>query len=274
MALGETPDGAQLAAPVQQDTASTEALEGSTQTVEAQDSKNPGTKTAETDALAEQKHEQKDKEPVEKAGEITDDALKTAGFDQEDLLKRVAENGGKVPDDVREELRKTFSDEAIKAATKDVEESFSKRFDMNDYIYNTLANGDTKKGVENFKTLSEWCRGNMDKTEIDAINTLLRSDNRDVVRKGLQQAVDAWKKGTEKPMMSGNAEATHTAKKEETFEPLHEMQFRDIMRSKKYQEDPEYASKIDNRRRETIARIGDRPDAHGAYSPVRPPFKG
>jgi hypothetical protein len=138
---------------------------------------------------------------------------------------------------------------------------------MNTFIYKTLADGDAEQGLKNFKILSEWCTKNMPEGKRVAINKLLASGDTDLVVNGLQQAVNAWKAGKEKPMMTGDSPTKPEVK--ETIKPLSKDEFISIMKTKKYQDDPDYAAKIDARRQWTI-------DNHGVafqspeYSSARP----
>lgn len=212
------------------------------------------------------------------ATEVTNDALEAAGIKVTDIVTQIKENSGKVPDTLKESLSGKFTQEAIDAAVKQVEENYIKAQeinkpvqDMNTYIFETLADGDATKGKDNFVALSGWCQKNMDKAQLDAINTLLRSDNKDVVRQGLQQAVDAWKKGKEKPMMSGDSSADVQQPQNPGFEPLDRDEYVAIMSTEKYNTDAEYAAKIDERRKKTLDQGNARffTPEYSKYRPVR-----
>jgi hypothetical protein len=207
--------------------------------------------------------------PVVKATEVNADTLKAAGYDEADIITKIKENGGKVPEALRKELEEKFDSAALDAAASSVENAYTATVDMNTYIFESLAKGDATKGKENFTNLSTWCKANMQPAEIAAINHLLTSDNKDVVRQGLSQAVAAWKKGQEKPMMSGDALAVPVKAPE--FIPLSRDQFRVIMASKKYNEDPEYAASVDARRTKTMELQGGRgfltPEYNMTYRP-------
>ena len=176
----ETPD-------VTQDPAPEADLESPS--VETQDPvTNPETETVETADLTMET-------TPEKATEITEDALKAAGFSIDDVVKQLQENGGKVPDSLKEKLGEKFSAEAIEAGVQKLDKAVDKTKAMNNYIYESLASGDAKAGADNFKKLSEWCQKHMKPEEITTINYLLKSSDKTVVRQGLTQAVAAWKPG-------------------------------------------------------------------------------
>jgi hypothetical protein len=200
--------------------------------------------------------------------EDVDTTLKKAGFDPEAIGKEFGENDGKLTSETEKALRDKFGDTAVDNHLKDmadewattkperdkaVAEAKANVDQMNTYIYETLANGDADKGKENLQTLSKWCQDNMPKDELAAINTLLRSGDKTVVRQGLTQAVSAWRKGTEKPMMSGDALPTNQEKAAQKLEPLSKDQYIKIVGTEKYNTDSEYAAKIDQRRRATMA---------------------
>lgn len=151
-------------------------------------------------------------------------------------------------------------------------EAKPKADDMNTYIYETLAQGDAAAGKAHFNTLATWCAANMDKGELATINYLLKSDNKDVVRQGLTQAVTAWRKAQKQPMMTGDAIPTNMPQEQPTFEPLQRDEFIQIQMTDKYNSDPAYAKEVDDRRRKTI-------DMHGKgfvspeYSASRMPIR-
>ena len=191
---------------------------------------------------------------------VTPDSLKAAGFTPESIGEVLHKHQGKLPEDVITSLKEKFSPEVVDKHVKELESAYAAEAaaqaktrdsltQMNTYIYETLANGDAAKGQDNFKKLSEWCGANMDEAQLEAINTLLTSGKKDVVRQGLTQAVAAWRKGTETRMMTGDAVTTPPA---ESFEPMTRDEYVKTVATKKYQEDAEYRDKIDARRRKTL----------------------
>lgn len=210
--------------------------------------------------------------PGAKATEITADTLKDAGYDEQTLIKQVRDNGGVVPEDLKVKLNEKFEASVVEAKVKEVESVFAQSIDMNTYIYESLANGDAVKGKDNFSTLSAWCVDNMPQSELAAINHLLQSGNKDVVRRGLTQAVTAWKKGQEKHMMSGDPIPTNQSTPAAEFKPLSRDEFRILMATDKYQSDPEYAATVNARRQKTIEEQGGRGFLTPEYGANRPPI--
>jgi ribosome-binding protein aMBF1 (putative translation factor) len=217
--------------------------------------------------------------------EEVDKALEAAGFSNEELGKELYENDGKLTKETVEALKKAFPDHAVDNAVADMERQYSEvaakhaedvaaKTDavdkMNDFIYGSLAGGDVDKGKQNLAKLSEWATNNLESDVLEAINAKLRSGNKTVVTEGLQQAVTLWKKGQEKPMMTGDALAATPAEKAPEFTPISKDEFIEIMQTKKYNEDPEYAAKIDERRAKTIAK-GEyvTPEYNRKYRPAR-----
>lgn len=199
--------------------------------------------------------------------EEVDKALADAGFSNEDLGKELAENSGKLSQETVNSLKEHFDPAAVDNAVKDLEAKFAEKVaevtdeaeaatakitEMNNYIYSELAGGDVAKGQENLKVLSDWAKANIDKATLDAINKKLASGDKTTVREGLETAVNLWKKGQVRPMMSGDPAATNNPKPEDKVEPLSRDAFIQIQMTKKYNEDPEYAAKIDARRRATM----------------------
>lgn len=196
--------------------------------------------------------------------EEVDKALAEAGFSNDDLGKELAENDGKLTPETVKALKEHFPEDAVDNAVKDLEEGFATKKDeivsekvakvdeMNNYIYGELAGGDVDKGKENLQVLSDWAKENMDKATMDAINAKLASGNKTVVREGLETAVNLWKKGQVKPMMSGDAAASNKTETAAKVEPLSRDQFIQIQMTDKYQTDLEYQAKIDARRRATM----------------------
>lgn len=229
--------------------------------------------------------------PEDKAGDKTepttvtdltpeglDATIKEAGFDGGAIGKAMAENEGKVPEELIAKLKEKFNAEQVDEQVTEVESRFKAKTSeqnkategMNSYIYETLAAGDTEKGKDNFTVLSTWCKENLDEAKIASINTLLRSGDKKVVHEGLSQAVNAWKKGKENPMMTGDADAA-AAQQTPEFKPLSRDEFVKLVASKKYNEDPEYALEVDARRKKTIDEGGVgflTPE----FSRVRPPI--
>lgn len=211
--------------------------------------------------------------------ETVDKALDEAGYTPEDLGKALAENQGKFPEDLLKDLKTKFDAEQVDAQVKATEDEFKAKVKaretsvngMNTYIFETLAGGDAAQGEVKFKELASWCLENMPAEEIAVVNTLIKSTDKSVVKSGLEKAVNAWRKGSEQAMMTGDAEAKVVEKDAEKFVGLSKDEFIKIMTSDKYQEDPEYAAKIDAQRRDTIAKLGvgaTTPE----YSTMRPPI--
>jgi len=199
-----------------------------------------------------------------------DKLLADNGFNPEDLGKELANNEGKLTAETIAALKEKFNPEGVDKAVADLEKAFEgkaaeKRADvdtknetinksileMNDYIYGSLAGGDVVKGKENLATLSEWAKENIPADELDAINTLLASGKKSVVKHGLEMAVNKWKKGTENKMMTGDSNVNLVPKP--AFQPMSRDEFTELMKTEKYQKDPEYARTVDDRRNKTIA---------------------
>jgi hypothetical protein len=215
--------------------------------------------------------------------EEVDAALANAGFSNEDLGKELVDNGGKLTPETVRKLKEHFPEAAVDNAVADMESKFvdekagvdekvaaqkSEILDMNNYIYGELAGGDAEKGKENLTVLSEWAKSNIDKSTLEVINAKLASGNKAVVREGLEHAVNLWKKGQERPMMTGDSSATNNQKPVEKAEPLSRDGYIKLQMSEKYQSDPEYAAKIDARRRASMA--GDSfmtPEYNAKYRP-------
>lgn len=217
--------------------------------------------------------------------EEVDKALADAGFTNEDFGKELVENDGKLTDATIASLKEHFPADAVDNAVKDMETKFAAEKgkitedaaakanasveEMNTYVYGELAGGDVEKGKENLKTLSDWAKSNIDKKTLDAINVKLASGNKTVVREGLEQAVTLWKKGQERPMMTGDSAAANNQQPAEKVEPLSRDQFIKIQMTKKYQEDQEYADKIDARRRASMSTEGFMtPEYHASHRPA------
>lgn len=232
-------------------------------------------------------------ETVLPSQEEVDKALESAGYSNETLGQELADNDGKISDETIANLKKHFDPTAVDNAIKDLEQQWvdaqpdrdkivedhkaeaaeaQKQKDdidkMNDFIWGSLAGGDIEKGKDNLKTLSEWAKDNMDPKELELINAKLASGNKALVTEGLEQAVGQWKKGQKRPMMSGDAAANAKVQEAPKFEPLSRDEFKAIMATEKYQTDPEYAEKIDNRRRKTQETEGFMTPE---YSALRPP---
>lgn len=203
--------------------------------------------------------------------EEVDKALAQAGFSNDDLGQELVDNDGKLTDETIASLKEHFPADAVDNAVKDMESKFAeekvkvvdkvaeKNADiesMNTYIFSELAGGDVAKGKENLKVLSDWAKSNIDKETLAVINTKLASGNKTVVKEGLETAVTLWKKGQERPMMTGDSAAANNQQPAEKVEPLSRDQFIKIQMTKKYQEDQEYADKIDARRRASMSTEG------------------
>jgi hypothetical protein len=206
--------------------------------------------------------------------------LAKVGYTQEDLGRELGENDGKLTDDTIAKLNKHFGEEAVKEAVADLEKQFAeakpaavqkaadKVQKMNEYIMGKLAGGDKEKGKENFKELSAWAQKNLDERQLKLINKKLASGDQDLVDEALEQAVGAWKKGQRKPMMTGDSAAA-AANAAPEFKPLSRDEFKNIMKTEKYQTDLEYQAQVDARRRKTM-------ETEGAITPefshLRPPI--
>lgn len=209
-------------------------------------------------------------------------ALKEAGFSESDITKEYAENR-KISDETIAKLKEHFPADVVDKSIADMAAKFEAELETHDadvasknevieknnnFIYGQLAGGDVEKGKENLKILSEWARKNLDEKQLKLINKKLASGDQDIITDGLTQAVAAWKKGQRKPMMEGSAAATANATAAPAFEPLSRDEFIKILSTEKYQKDPEYAEKVDSRRRKTM-------ETEGAMTPefshLRPP---
>jgi hypothetical protein len=213
--------------------------------------------------------------------ESLDKQIADAGFSNEDLGKELAENDGKFKEETIKALKEKFPADAVDKAVDTFQKQYAEKIaelpepkakivEMNNFIYGELAGGDVVKGQENLKVLSTWARENLDAETLGVINAKLSSGNKIVVKEGLQAAVSAWKKGQEKPMMTGDAPAAQKTEEAPTIEPLGKDEFIQITMTKKYKEDPDYAKLIDDRRRATIAKGGfSTPEYHATYRPAR-----
>ena len=212
--------------------------------------------------------------------------LEKAGTSNEKLGQELVDNDGKISDETITKLKEVFDPAAVDASIKDMETGFAAEkakhdqtiqekdeatAKMNDFIYKSLDyGGDIEQGKKNLATLSAWAKDNMDPAELAAVNAKLRSGNETVVKEGLQHAVNLWKKGQEKPMMTGDPQAVNTEKLTPKVEPLSKDQYIKIMATKQYQEDAAYAESIDNRRRATMGKEGF---VTPEYSPTRMPIR-
>ena len=207
-----------------------------------------------------------------------DTVLKEEGFDGGAIGDAMANNDGKVPEELIAKLKEKFNAKQVDEQVTEVEGRFKAKITekntstetMNGYIYETLASGDAEKGKDNFAVLSTWCKENLDEAKIASINTLLRSGDKQVVHEGLSQAVNAWKKGKENPMMTGDADASAT-QTTPAFKPLSRDEFVQIVSTEKYNTDIEYAAEIDARRSKTIEQ-GGAGFMTPEYCRVRPPI--
>ena len=209
--------------------------------------------------------------PKKQSQEEIDAALATAGFSNEALGKELADNKGTLTAATITALKGKFDSAAVDQTVKDMQEQWAKEFpaaeasvatahkqvaDMNTYIFETLAGGDATKGQEHMATLSDWAKANMTADELSTINTLLRSGEKAVVKRGLDMAVTQWKKGQETPMMTGDATAISNATQAPAFAPLSKDQFIEIMKTEKYNTDAEYKEQVHAQRRKTMETEG------------------
>ena len=200
-----------------------------------------------------------------------DKALESAGFSNEKLGKELVDNDGKLSDETIASLKEHFDPAAVDNTVKDMEAQYAEKRtevdaqvketsqtvqDMNNYIYGELAGGDVAKGQENLKVLSDWAQENIPADHLAAINAKLQSGNKLVVKEALESAVGLWKKGQERPMMTGDSAAVNKEVKVPALQPITKDQYIKEMASKKYQEDTEYADIIDTRRRKTLETEG------------------
>lgn len=185
--------------------------------------------------------------------------LEDAGYTEEALIERLKKDDG-ISDEFVEELKQKIDPEFVDAhvarlraeyelekikQTREYQDQLDKNKavqEMNEYIFKKVGSAD------NFKTMGDVLKQNIDQSELDAINAKLQSGNKTVVDEALKIAVDKYNyiKGKGGKLMSGDAgggkeEVMHITKEE----------YRQIMRSEKYKTDPLYARKIDSARLST-----------------------
>jgi hypothetical protein len=207
-----------------------------------------------------------------------DKALTDAGYDTKKLGEEMANNDGIIPENLVKELKEKFDPAQVDEQVNAVQDQYKAKLTaakqveaMNTYIYETLANGDADKGKENLQVLSTWAKDNLPAEKLSDINKRLLSGDKKVVHAALAEAVGAWKKGQEKPMMSGDAMAAANAPTQPEFKPLSRDEFVQICMTKKYNEDLAYQKEIDDRRRKTIDQTGagiGTPEYSGARPPI------
>lgn len=219
-----------------------------------------------------------DKEPEDdtKKTELSK-TLVGAGYTDEDITKRITEDGG-VSDEFLEELKDKvdpdfleshvgrikaefelakFKAELDPATVKAKEEATQK---MNEYIFKTVG------GEDKFSIMGKALKDNVSTEDLAAINAKLASGNITVVREGLELAVKKYNniRGMGGKLMEGDAgfmgeQPEHITKEE----------YRALMKTDKYKTDPKYAQKIDKERLRTRSDDSSK-YGHGQYFGYHP----
>lgn len=205
-----------------------------------------------------------DKEtPGSDGNRAVDQKLKEAGFDVEDISKKIAENNGEIPDDIIKAAKEKLDPDLVDAHVarlksefklaqieasdkyKEFQDQSKKIQDMNKYIYDAVG------GEDKFKSLAGTLRDNLDKDTLESVNAKLLSGNKTLVNEALKTAVAAYKKakGYGGKRMEGDANAPDEKQMTITKED-----YRAIMKTEKYKTDPVYRNKIDDARLKTRQR--------------------
>lgn len=207
---------------------------------------------------------EEDKEtPGSAENKAVDQKLKDAGFDVEDISKKIAENNGEIPDDIIKAAKEKLDPDLVDAHVarlksefklaqieasdkyKEFQEQSQKIQDMNKYIYDAVG------GEDKFKSLAGTLRDTLDKDTLESVNAKLLSGNKTLVNEALKTAVAEYKKakGYGGKRMEGDANAPSEKQLVITKED-----YRAIMKTEKYKTDPLYRDKIDNARLKTRQR--------------------
>jgi len=201
--------------------------------------------------------------PGSEENKTVDAKLKEAGFDVEDIAKKIMENNGEIPDDIIKaakekldpdlvdahaaRLKSEFKLSQIEASDKykEFQEQAKRVQEMNNYIYDAVG------GEDKFKSLASTLRDTLDKNTLESVNAKLLSGNKTLVNEALKTAVAEYKKakGYGGKRMEGDANAPS---EKELF--ITKEDYRTIMRTEKYKTDPQYRDKIDNARLKTRQR--------------------
>jgi hypothetical protein len=189
-----------------------------------------------------------------------DQKLKEAGFDVDEIAKKIADNNGEIPEDVIKAAKEKLDPDLVDAHVarlksefklaqieasekyKEFQEQAKKTQEMNDYIYKSVG------GEDKFKSLASTLRGSLDKESLESINAKLLSGNKTLVNEALKTAVSEYKKlkGIGGKLMEGDANAPAQKELRITKE-----EYRAIMKTEKYKTDPLYQRKIDEARLKT-----------------------
>ena len=189
-----------------------------------------------------------------------DQKLKDAGFDVDDIAKKIAENNGDIPEDIIKAAKEKLDPDLVDAHAarlksefrlsqiessdkyKEYQEQSKKVQEMNTYIYDAVG------GEDKFKSLASTLRDNLDKDTLESVNAKLLSGNKTLVNEALKTAVAEYKKakGYGGKRMEGDANAPSEKQLIITKED-----YRTIMKTEKYKTDPMYRNKIDDARLKT-----------------------
>jgi len=199
-----------------------------------------------------------------------DKMLSDAGFDVDEIAKRITEEG-KIPEDVIAEakekldpalvdahvgrLEAEFELARVKASEEYIEtqEKQKKVQEMNSYIFKAVG------GEDKFKSLSSTLKSELSESELSSINAKLMSGNKSLVNEGLETAVAAYKKakGLGGRIMEGDAGNTEP----NALPHISKAEYRDVMKSEKYKTDPAYRNRMD------AARLASRKADQKRYAP-------
>jgi hypothetical protein len=233
-----------------------ENLEGSDDSGSEDDDINLNLEDEEDDKQGDDKGESEGT-PENKA---VDQKLKEAGFDVDEIAKKIADNNGEIPEDVIKAAKEKFNPDLVDAHVarlksefklaqieasekyKEFQEQAKKTQEMNDYIYKSVG------GEDKFKSLATTLRGSLDKESLESINAKLLSGNKTLVNEALKTAVSEYKKlkGIGGKLMEGDANTPAQKELRITKE-----EYRAIMKTEKYKTDPLYQRKIDEARLKT-----------------------
>lgn len=196
--------------------------------------------------------------------ELTDDeqaatvtkALSDEGFNEKDILDRVAKAGGKVDNTLRNELKAVFDPDQVdeyadsietklKAtegtqrpnADADIQKANEAQQAMNKHIYDSVG------GEDKFKIMAGALNANLDTKTVALINAKLRSTDQSLVDEGMQQAVQAYHKLTGRG--NNRMEGDTSNNGEAGFAFMTKREYQSAITSDKYKTDKAYANKVD-----------------------------
>lgn len=188
-----------------------------------------------------------------------DTKLKEAGFDLDELKKEIQESGSitdALVSKVKEKLPPEYVDEHLGRLRSELKKEIQTHKDkvdleaktrnkatedMNDYIYSQT------EGEGEFKKMSEYLQANIKQEEIDVLNELLQSGDKDKVNMALDVAKQKYNslRGRGGLMQGDN----NTPAPE--FKELTKQEYQQIITTERYRDDRAYQLEIDNRRLKT-----------------------